>query len=189
MDILFITAILGLTLFMILAVYDGVYLHLWKFELFQRKESANEHLMHTWRAILFPFILCLLLINEQEVGFWIGCVLFGIDLLILGLDAYVEEDSRSFMGGLPRWEYIVHLFANSLHFGSFLLLILTRIQFNGSTLFYSYSFLDGRYYPLVKMIGIQFIPGSILLAGVHVFLITTKGKRIWANLRKKVVCC
>ena len=115
METLFILSIIFLIAFMLLATYDGAYLHLWKYELFNREESSFEHKTHTIRAILFPLIVWLLFINIDVVSFKIGVSLVVLDLVVLGVDAYSEKESRSFMNGLPTWEYILHLFEQLHH--------------------------------------------------------------------------
>ena len=57
MEIIYYLSAIFLVLFMLLATYDGLYLHLWKYELFKREESSFEHKTHTIRAILFPLIV------------------------------------------------------------------------------------------------------------------------------------
>ena len=72
MEILFLLSMICLIVFMILATYDGAYLHLWKYELFNQKGSQFEHETHTIRALLFPIIVWLLFIETTLIGFWIG---------------------------------------------------------------------------------------------------------------------
>jgi hypothetical protein len=47
-----------------LAALDGLYLHLWKYQLHVRPESAAEHRLHTTRAVLFVPILVLLFARD-----------------------------------------------------------------------------------------------------------------------------
>ncbi len=102
MEILFLLSMICLIAFMILATYDGAYLHLWKYELFNRSESLFEHKTHTVRAIFFPIIVWLLFIETNIIGFWIGLTVVVLDLIVLGIDAYSEKESREFMNGLPK---------------------------------------------------------------------------------------
>lgn len=189
MEILYYLSAICLLLFMILATYDGFYLHIWKYELFNRKESVFEHKTHTIRAIFFPIIVWLLFISNETISFWIGIIFVLFDLVVLGIDAYSEEDSRKSIGGLPKWEYILHLFANSFHFASIMLLLATKIEivtiglkFNESI---HYSF--GK--ELVELIAINIIPGAILLAIIHIILLNTKSKKLWNKNRNKIKCC
>lgn len=189
MEILFVLSMICLVSFMILATYDGAYLHLWKYELFNREESQFEHKTHTIRAILFPLIVWLLFINIDEVSFWIGVFFVIVDLIVLAIDAYSEKESRSFMNGLPTWEYIIHLFANSLHFAAIILIIATRIKFSNEGILYSKEFLSVPIFEVTQFIAENILPGSIVLGIVHLLLVFNFGKKLWNNKRLKITCC
>lgn len=175
--------------FMILATYDGAYLHLWKFELFNRKESLFEHKTHTIRAILFPLIIWLLILNTDIISFWVGIILVALDLIVLALDAYSEKESRSFMDGLPKWEYILHLFANGFHFAFIILIVSTKIKLESSTLLYSNEFLKNSSFEIVQLIAVNILPGAIILGIVHLLLMSKFGKKLWNINRLKIKCC
>lgn len=189
MDVLFFLSMTCLLAFMILAMYDGVYLHLWKYELFNRKESDLEHLTHTIRAVLFPLIVWMLFVNTDIVSFWIGLGLVVCDLVVLGIDAYSEKDSRDFMGGLPRWEYIIHLFANGLHFSCLILMVATKISIEPIGIYYSDAFMTSASFELVQFLSINVLPGAIVLAIAHVLLSFDFGRQLWNTTRLKIKCC
>ena len=189
MEILFLLSMICLISFMILATYDGAYLHLWKYELFNRDESLFEHKTHTIRALLFPLIVWLLFIETSSIGFWIGLALVAIDLVVLGMDAYSEKESREFMNGLPKWEYILHLFANSFHFASIVLIIATRIQVGEYGITYSTGFLSSGSFETVQLIAVNILPGAVILGIVHLFLISDIGKDLWNRNRLRITCC
>lgn len=189
MDILFFLSMICLIAFMILATYDGAYLHLWKFELFNRKESAFEHKTHTIRALLFPLIVYLLFVDISIVSFWIGLILVAIDLIVLGVDAYSEKESRSFMNGLPQWEYIVHLFANSFHFAAIVLIVAARTTITAEGIFHYTEFMLYKGFETVQFIAINILPGSIVLGVVHLLLTFDFGKQLWNVNRLKITCC
>ncbi|EDP70499.1 hypothetical protein FBALC1_07068 [Flavobacteriales bacterium ALC-1] len=189
MEILFFLSILCLIGFMILATYDGAYLHLWKYELFNRDESLFEHKTHTARAILFPLIVYLLFIDTSIIGFWIGLTLVAVDLIVLGIDAYSEKESRNFMNGLPQWEYIVHLFSNSLHFAAIVLIIAARTTITSEGIIYSTEFMLFESYETVQFIAVNILPGAIILGAVHLLLIFDFGKQLWNANRLKITCC
>ncbi len=189
MEMLFLLSIICLIAFMILATYDGAYLHLWKFELFNREESLFEHKTHTVRAILFPLIVWLLFINVDVISFWIGVSLVAIDLIVLGIDAYSEKESRSFMNGLPTWEYIIHLFANSFHFAAIILIIATRIKVGSEGILYSTEFLTTPIFETTQFIAENILPGSIMLGILHLLLVFDFGKQLWNSNRLKITCC
>lgn len=181
MDILYYLSALCLLFFMVLATYDGFYLHIWKYELFSRKESVFEHKTHTARAILFPLIVWLLFINNDTTSFWISIVFIGIDFIVLGVDAYSEKDSRKSIGGLPKWEYILHLFANSFHFAAIFLFLATKIEITETGLVINELVNDSSAQQLFKMISVNMIPGAIVLGFVHLILMFPTGIRIWSK--------
>lgn len=190
METLFYLSSAFLILFLILATYDGFYLHIWKYELFNKEKSLFEHKTHTIRAILFPLIIWFLFLNtENPLSFYIGLSLVLLDLITLGFDAYVEDDSRAFMNGLPKWEYIIHLFSNSFHFASIILIIATRVSISQGTLTLT-TYLENSFgKDMMQFIAVNIIPGSIVLALIHLMLIHPKGKSLWNTNRLRVTCC
>ncbi|MFS4493132.1 hypothetical protein [Maribacter sp. 2308TA10-17] len=190
MDILFYLATTSLVLFMLLATYDGFYLHIWKYRLFDREESLFEHKTHTIRAILFPLIIWLLFINEANFSLFLtGIALVVLDMAVLAIDAYHEKESRSFMGGLPTWEYIVHLFANALHFSAIILVLALRLDFSEGAILFVDSIAVSQAHTLFQFVAINLIPGAVILAFLHFILMLKTPKNIWLNYRSKVTCC
>lgn len=186
MEILYYLSAICLLSFMVLATYDGFYLHIWKYELFKRKESVFEHKTHTARAILFPLIIWLLFIKSDESSFWIGMFLVTIDLIILGIDALAEGDSRKSLGGLPKWEYVLHLFANSFHFASVLLMVATKTSVSEFGLSIDTTIKSSFGSEMINIIAVNIIPGAIILTFVHLILLQPKGIQIWAFMKNKI---
>ena len=141
------------------------------------------------RALLFPLIVYLLFIDTSIAGFWIGLTLVAIDLIVLGIDAYSEKESRRFMNGLPQWEYIVHLFANSFHFAAIILIVAARTTINKEGIFYSTEFILHNSFETVQFIAINILPGSIILGIIHLLLTFDFGKQLWNVNRLKITCC
>ncbi|MDB4293210.1 hypothetical protein N9954_07340 [Maribacter sp.] len=190
MEILFYLATFCLVMFMVLATYDGFFLHLWKYQLFNRKESAFEHKTHTIRAVLFPLIVWLLFLNETSwLGFLIGVLLVILDLIVLGVDAYSEKESRSFMGGLPKWEYIIHLFSNAFHFSAIILVLGLKLTVTASTLQFVSNFSASPAYNLFTFVSSNIIPGALILAVLHFILMLKKPQAFWNLYRAKITCC
>ncbi len=190
MDILYYLATTSLVLFMLLATYDGFYLHIWKYRLFDRAESLFEHKTHTIRAILFPLIVWLLFINETNFSLFLtGIALVILDIVVLAIDAYHEKESRSFMGGLPKWEYIVHLFANAFHFSAIVLVLALRLDISAGTLLFVDTIATSQAHGLLQLIALNVIPGAIILALLHGILMIEKPKNIWLNYRTQITCC
>lgn len=189
MEILYYLSSSSLILFMILATWDGFYLHIWKYELFKREESRFEHKTHAIRALLFPLIIWLLFINQDVLSFWFGIAFVLLDMVVLGIDAYSEKDSRKLLGGLPRWEYILHLFANGFHLSAILLYLGTLINVNDYGVSLTLVREESFGLALTGTIAQNIIPGAVLLALVHFLLLLPKGIRIWTKLKGKITCC
>lgn len=190
MEILYYLASACLVLFMVLATYDGFYLHIFKYSLFEREESLFEHKTHTIRAVLFPAIVWLLFINETSfVLFLFGVLLVAVDLIVLAVDAYSEKESRNFMGGLPRWEYIIHLFSNAFHFASIILVFALKFDIVGSSLIFVETVAASGGQRLFQLISVNVIPGAIVLAILHFILMHRGPQTIWNNYRTRITCC
>jgi len=189
MEIAFITAIILLAAFVLLAMFDGVYLHLMRYKLYAHAESRSEHISHTVRALLFPVILFFLYLGSSDISFYIGMAVVVIDILVLGADAYMEKDSRSFMGGLPRWEYILHLMVNGFHFASIAVFIVIKVRLDAKGLVLVHDFQNVPQYHWFKTIVEQLIPGGILMGLLHVALMFPKPVRMYNRLSARLKCC
>lgn len=188
MEIAFIISIVLLTAYSLLALFDGVFLHLYKYRLYEHKESKFEHLTHTIRAILFTGILISLFINiENNSLFLFGAILVVADIITLIVDAYVEKDSRTFMGGLPRWEYIIHLLVNGFHFASIAVFLVIKINLdsNGITLVNNFQQVESFY--TFRTIAINLLPGAVLISLLHLLVYFPKFNLYFNKLQLK--CC
>ena len=184
-----ITTVL-LILFSILALYDGFYLHIFKYKLHNHPESKTEHYIHTIRAISFPAILYFLFLKQDcTISFLIGLIIVFLDILVMSIDAFMEKDSREFMGGLPRWEYILHLFVNGLHFASIALFLSLKLRYENKNIVINPNIYQYQNFELFNVVIINLIPGAIIIGTIHVLLCTTKTKNLWNNLRDRIQCC
>lgn len=184
-----ITSIL-LILFSILALYDGFYLHIFKYKLHNQSESKAEHYTHTIRAVLFPAILYFLFLKQDCImSFIIGLTIVALDIFVMAVDAFIEKDSREFMGGLPRWEYILHLFVNGFHFASIAVFLSIKINVKNDKIAILPNFDQYQNYQIFDAIVINLLPGAILIALLHLFLCIPKTRYVWDNLRAKIQCC
>lgn len=190
MEILLYLATACLVLFMILATYDGFYLHIFKYELFNRQESIFEHKTYAIRAVLFPLIVWLLFINETSfIDFLIGIALVTLDLIVLGIDAYSEKESRSFKGGLPKWEYIIQLFSNAFHFSAIILVLALKLAISESSIIFVGHLAASQAKDLFLFTSVNVVPGAVLLALLHFLLIARKPQFICNTYRNKITCC
>ena len=175
--------------FALLALIDGFYLHIFKYQLFNHQESKFEHITHTIRAILFPLIVYFLFVTQSCLTcFYVGVMFVIIDIVVLGIDAFVEKESRSFMGGLPRWEYILHLFVNGFHFASIAVFFAIKLAFteNGFEIIEDLS--NQKNFGLFQYVAVNLLPGATLLAFLHVFTSINTTKVYWNSFRNKVAC-
>jgi len=188
MEFAFLILIILLIAYALLAVYDGVYLHLYKFKLYDQKESRFEHLMQAVRALLFVGILLTTFINiENNQLFLIGLTLVLLDIIILLVDAYVEKDSRSFIGGLPRWEYIIHLLLNGFHFASIAVLLTIKINLTDSGLILNNNLSTIENFPYFELVAANILPGAIVITLLHFLLYHSRFKQYMNRL--KFSCC
>lgn len=179
-----------LILFALLAIIDGFYLHIFKYQLHNHTASKFEHITHTIRAILFPLIVYFLFIKQDcNTSFFIGISFVILDLFILAIDAFVEKDSRAFMGGLPRWEYILHLFVNGFHFASIAVFLVLKLDIAEDKIIIIPNLSSFSNFNIFEFVTINLIPGAIILAIIHI-LTAINGTRIyWNRLRGKITCC
>jgi len=189
METAFLLMIILLCLFAILGMYDGFYLHIFKYELYGHAESISEHLTHTIRAILFPIILYSCYIAKSPSWFYFGLIVLLIDIFVTVVDAYMEKDSRSFMGGLPRWEYIVHLLVNGFHFASIAVFVVIKVRMTSTGLTLVDNFDSIGNYALFQWLVVNLIPGAILMAVLHVMVAIPPTAAYWNHLRRRITCC
>lgn len=169
-----------IVLFALLAIWDGFYLHIVKYRLFNHEESRFEHLMHTFRAILFPVIVYFLFLTQNNLVFFcIGLMAVAANITVLAVDAYAEKDSRVFMGGLPRWEYIIHLFVNGFHFASIALFLSIKLNITELGLEVIPSLESVSNSAMFELVAWNLLPGAVLLAIVHILTCRKKGIDLW----------
>ena len=153
--------------FALLGAMDGVYFHIWKYKLPTRPASSYEHKLHTIRSIAFPFVIYYLYAhNFGGILLWLGAFVVSVDLIALGLDVYVEFDSRESLGGLSRTEYLIHIFANGFHFASIALIL--SIKPLSAWNFSSQVLLDGSYPWFTIAVANVLITGGIIVALTHI---------------------
>ncbi len=121
--------------------------------------------------------------------FYIGISLAILDIIVLGCDAYLEGDSRSWMGGLPRWEYILHLFVNGFHFAGVAVFLAIRLQVLDSGIVLQQALSGYPGFKLFELVVQNILPGAILIALVHVIVMIPKTAHVWNGWRAKITCC
>lgn len=169
---LFETTAVVLVVFAVLAVVDGLYLHLWKFRLHARLGAAVEHWIHTLRVLLsIPVLLFVLAGDTVGPALWLGVGFAVVDLGVWLWDAAVERTSRDFQGGLPGYEFGLHVVLTALHVGALILALVARPASAwawNATLTASHAAAAA---PLHDLVWHMLLPGTVLLAALHVALL------------------
>jgi hypothetical protein len=101
----------------------------------------------------------------------------------------MEKDSRAFMNGLPRWEYILHLFVNGFHFASIAVFLVLKVQLTPDGLTVIPNFFHYQNFMMFRIFSINLIPGGILMALLHVFVAFPSTGKVWNRFRQKINCC
>jgi hypothetical protein len=105
-------ATLSLLLFTMLAMFDGIGIHLIKLRLPERPQSWREHVWHTVSAVLFvPIVITIFWFPSAGITLWAGIAL---SLLMYGVeifDVVSERTSRADLGGVSRTELALHVAA------------------------------------------------------------------------------
>ena len=160
----------------VMAIIDGLYLHLWKYRLHTRRQSIYEHKLHTLRAILFPFVLYLLVAkNFGGILLWIGVLIGVTDLFIGAKDIFAEKNSREELGGLSSFEYFLHVCANSIHVTYLTLIVIAKPVYAWSLS--SPTLLTAPYPSMMWSVFMLMLPGAVLGAVLHVWLLQPKYQR------------
>src|SRR5262245_59106415 len=97
---------------------DGLYFHLYKFRLYKRPESRLEHLAHTVRDILVPPMIWFAFGDSSiapSLRLEVLIALIAADWLAAAWDVLLEKKSRVELGGMPHFEYFIHVAATGLH--------------------------------------------------------------------------
>jgi hypothetical protein len=104
-----------LGLFALVAGFDGLYFHWFRFRLFERAESRYEHYLHTANACLFPAQV-FLLFCVRPYGAWLSLatLITAASFAIEMFDVYAERESRKKLGGLITSEYALHFLMSGL---------------------------------------------------------------------------
>lgn len=119
--------------------------------------------------------------------FLFGAILVVADIITLIVDAYVEKDSRTFMGGLPRWEYIIHLLVNGFHFASVAVFLVIKINLDSNGITLVNNFQQVESFHTFRTIAINLLPGAVLISLVHILVHFPKFNFYFNKLQLK--CC
>lgn len=162
-------ATLLLVLSAVVASIDIIWIHLLEWKLYSRKETFYEHQVHTVHAALAGISVFLLFCyNLGGALLWVAAATVSVWFLVEILDLLCEKDSRAGGGGLPSFEYALHIVISGLRF-SFIALILAAKP-EGAWSVRAPRLLEPGYPPAVRAIGLLVGLGSVILVAVHLWL-------------------
>ena len=93
------------------------------------------------------------------------------------------------MGGLPKWEYIIHLFSNAFHFAVIVLVLALKLGVSESSLTFIANTAASPAKDLFLFISVNVLPGAIVLALLHFLLMVRKPRLVWNTYRHRMTCC
>lgn len=159
-------ATLSLSLYLVIAALDGIWIHLFRLRLHAREETYGEHILHTIRAVLMIPVMALLFVWDTTGWMlWVGAGLALVDFAVGFWDTWLEKDARSTLGGMTRGESMAHVAASAIHGASIALILAARpleawgLGVEGS-----------GYLPWGAFVAQWLLPGSMLGALLHVVL-------------------
>ncbi len=156
-----------LCFYALLGSADVIYFHIYKFKIYKRTTSRLEHLTHLVRTFLFFCIILWILFAQPKGAYAIMLpALLILDFINSLIDVYLEPQSRSSLGGLPPFEYLVHMLSMFIS-GAILIVALIesgKVIHQGATL--SFHILD---------MPRQFIIQGFVTAGITLFLLLFEG--------------
>lgn len=118
---------LFLLIYLVIAVIDGFYFHIYKYKLYAREDSKKEHLLHTLNAILFPLSIFFVFCDKfKGIFLYFGILLLILSLIIEFFDLYEESKSRKSLGGLTSNEYAMHFSLSGLRATYSTLILVSR---------------------------------------------------------------
>ena len=166
-------ATLSLSLYLVIAALDGIWLHLVRLRLHTHQETYEEHILHTIRAVLMIPVMALLFVWETSGWMlWVGAGLAVVDFAVGFWDTWLEKDARATLGGMTRGESMAHIAASAIHGVSIALILVARpVEMWG---------LGGHgvgYLPWGEFVAQWLFPGTVLGALLHVVLCHPRWRR------------
>lgn len=172
-DNLMTAATVCLMLFSLVAGFDGIYFHLYKYKLYARQDSFYEHKMHTISAVLFiPVVYFLFGANFSGLLLWLGVLFILAESYIEIADVLSEKDSRASLGGLSSGEYATHVVAITLRAAAIALALAAKPL---SAWDLSAPLVANQQYsPVVLSTALNMMIGNVAMVLLHVWLMRKK---------------
>jgi hypothetical protein len=175
-----------LILFGIVAAFDGLYLHLWKYRLYARAESLSEHKLHTLQGILFaPVVFFLFYKDFGGWALWAGVLFIALEQIVEIMDVLSEKDSRAGLGGLSSTEYAAHAVAITARTAAIALALAAKPLSAWSL---SSPLVIGPEHTMASGVAFNTIVGNLFVVALHVWLMRSKYRLEVRSLPMRVCC-
>lgn len=175
-----------LMIFGLVAAFDGLYLHLWKYRLYARPESLREHKLHTTQGILFiPVIFFLFYQDFGGWALWAGVLFIAIEQVVEIMDVLDERDSRASLGGLSSTEYAVHVIAITARTVAIALALAAKPLSAWSL---DAPLVIGPEHSMASSMALQMITGNVIVVALHLWLMRGKYRVGVGNLAARECC-
>jgi hypothetical protein len=175
-----------LMIFGMVAAYDGLYLHLWKYRLYARPESRREHKLHTAQGILFiPVIFFLFYQDFGGWALWAGALFLALEQIVEIMDVLDENQSRAGLGGLSSTEYAAHVIAITARTVAVALALAAKPLSAWSL---DAPLVSGPGHPTASSVALQMIVGNLLVVALHLWLMRAKYQTAPSPLPVRACC-
>ena len=175
-----------LMIFGVVAAFDGLYLHLWKYRLYARPESRREHKLHTAQGALFvPLVYFLFYQDSGGWALWAGVLFLAAEQVVEVWDVLDERDSRAGLGGLSSAEYAAHVIAITARTAAVALALAAKPLTAWSP---DAPLVTGPGHAWASSVAMQMIVGNILVVGLHVWLMLPRYRR-QTGYQPAAACC
>lgn len=103
---------IALALFCLIASFDALYYHHYKYKLHLYEETKFEHHIHGIRGIIFaPIAILFFVFDATGLFLLLGITFIALDIILEIVDIVIEDEARKNLGGTSRGEMLCHIFA------------------------------------------------------------------------------
>jgi hypothetical protein len=179
-------ATIFLILFGLVAAFDGLYLHLWKYRLYAREESLAEHKLHTLQGFLFiPVVFFLFYQDFGGWALWAGVLFIALEQIVEIADVLSENKSRAGLGGLSSTEYAAHVIAITARTVAIALALAAKPLSAWSL---DSPLVLGPEHAMASHVAFNTIVGNVLVVTLHLWLMRGKYRAASQPLPARACC-
>lgn len=152
------------------AAIDVIWIHLIALRLYRHPATIYEHKLHSVHAAMAALSVALLFgLNLGGIGLWLAVAAIATWLAVEVMDLLCEKESRTKLGGLPNYEYTLHLMISGQRF-AFVALMLAAKPLTAWRLD-APAFLSPSHPLWVRAIGCLIAAGGLGVVALHLWLL------------------